>query len=250
MRWSGRTMRNRAGSVHRLINRIVDVRPAELRALGWAWLYIFSVLFSYYILRPIRDEMGVAGGVENLPWLFTGTLLGMIAVNPPFAALVSRLPRMKFIAISYRFFLANLLVFALLLHVATAEQNIWIGRRIFHMGVCFQSLRCLSFLGIDSRRLRRRARKTAVRLYRRGGDPRRHLRLEPNRDTRQASGGHVPPAGVGAAARDSVILRAPAFRVFRMRCSDGRRRAATRRPSVDRCSRGLTHALASPYLIK
>ncbi|MDP2605591.1 MAG: MFS transporter [Deltaproteobacteria bacterium] len=102
-----------------------------MRALGWSWLYIFSVLFSYYILRPIRDEMGVAGGVENLQWLFTGTLLGMLAINPPFAALVARLPRVKFIALSYRFFLANLLLFALLLHVATAEQNIWIGRLFF-----------------------------------------------------------------------------------------------------------------------
>jgi AAA family ATP:ADP antiporter len=110
---------------------VIDVRPAEMRALGWSWLYIFSVLFSYYILRPIRDEMGVAGGVENLQWLFTGTLLGMLAVNPPFAALVARLPRVKFIAASYRFFLANLLLFALLLHIATAEQNIWLGRLFF-----------------------------------------------------------------------------------------------------------------------
>ncbi|HJX11230.1 MAG TPA: MFS transporter [Candidatus Binatia bacterium] len=102
-----------------------------MRALGWSWLYIFSVLFSYYILRPIRDEMGVAGGVENLQWLFTGTLLGMLVINPLFAALVARLPRVKFIAVSYRFFLANLLLFALLLHVATAEQNIWIGRLFF-----------------------------------------------------------------------------------------------------------------------
>jgi AAA family ATP:ADP antiporter len=119
------------GFAHRLLSRLIDVHPAELRALGWAWLYIFSVLFSYYILRPIRDEMGVAGGVENLQWLFTGTLLGMIAVNPPFAALVSRLSRTAFISVTYRFFLANLLLFALLLHTASGEWNIWIGRVFF-----------------------------------------------------------------------------------------------------------------------
>ncbi len=75
--------------------------------------------------------MGVAGGVENLQWLFTGTLIGMIAVNPPFAALVARLPRVRFIAATYRFFLVNLLIFAALLHMATADQNIWIGRIFF-----------------------------------------------------------------------------------------------------------------------
>ena len=119
------------GSVYRLLKRIVDVRPAEMRALGWSWLYIFCVLSSYYIVRPIRDEMGVAGGVENLQWLFTGTLLGMIVVNPPFAALVAKLPRVRFIAVTYRFFMANLLIFILLLHMATAEQHIWVGRLFF-----------------------------------------------------------------------------------------------------------------------
>jgi AAA family ATP:ADP antiporter len=120
-----------AGPVYRLLKRLIDVRPAEMQALGWSWLYIFCVLSSYYILRPIRDEMAVAGGVENLQWLFTGTLLGMIVVNPPFAALVAKLPRVRFIAITYRFFIANLLIFILLLHVATAEQHIWVGRLFF-----------------------------------------------------------------------------------------------------------------------
>ena len=115
----------------RFLKHVIDVEPAEVRALGWSWLYIFCVLFSYYILRPIRDEMCVAGGVEHLPWLFTGTLLGMIAVNPPFAALVARLPRARFIAVSYRFFIVNLLFFGLALHGASAEQNIWIGRLFF-----------------------------------------------------------------------------------------------------------------------
>jgi len=110
---------------------MIDVRPAELRALGWSWLYIIAVFISYYILRPIRDEMGVAGGVENLQWLFTGTLFGMIAVNPPFAALVAKLPRVKFIGISYRFFAVNLLGFVVLLQIASGEQGVWIGRLFF-----------------------------------------------------------------------------------------------------------------------
>jgi AAA family ATP:ADP antiporter len=119
------------GAAGRLLRRLSAARPDETRALAWSWLYIFSILSSYYIIRPIRDEMGVASGVENLPWLFTGTLLAMIAVNPPFAALVRRLPRARFIPVAYRFFIANLLLFFLLLKFSTPEQNIWIGRVFF-----------------------------------------------------------------------------------------------------------------------
>lgn len=119
------------GAAYRLLRRAIDLRPDEVRGLVWSWLYIFSVLSSYYIMRPIRDEMGVASGVETLPWLFTGTLLGMMLVNPPFAALVARLPRVRFISAAYRFFMANLLLFFLLLKVATPEQNIWVGRIFF-----------------------------------------------------------------------------------------------------------------------
>ena len=119
------------GAAYRLLRRAIDVRPDEVRALAWSWLYIFSVLSSYYIIRPIRDDMGVASGVETLPWLFTGTLLGMMLVNPPFAALVARLPRVRFISLAYRFFMANLLLFFLLLKVATPAQNIWVGRIFF-----------------------------------------------------------------------------------------------------------------------
>ncbi len=118
-------------ALHRLLSRIIDVRAGEVPALAWSWLYIFSLLSSYYIMRPIRDQMGVAGGVNNLQWLFTGTLIGMVLLNLPFSYLVKTFPREKFIAISYRFFSANILLFALALYVATPEQTIWVGRIFF-----------------------------------------------------------------------------------------------------------------------
>ncbi|MEA2949057.1 MAG: antiporter, family [Alphaproteobacteria bacterium] len=115
----------------RFVRRLIDVTPDELPALGWCWLYIFSVLASYYILRPIRDQMGVAGGVNNLPWLFTGTLVIMLALNIPFSALVKMLPRRQFIPLTYRFFAATILAFGAALQFATPDQSIWIGRFFF-----------------------------------------------------------------------------------------------------------------------
>jgi AAA family ATP:ADP antiporter len=118
-------------SFQRLLRRLIDVTPTELPALGWCWLYIFSVLASYYILRPIRDQMGVAGGVNNLPWLFTGTLIAMLVLNVPFSALVKLLPRRQFISLSYRFFAVTILAFGAALHWATPEQAVWVGRFFF-----------------------------------------------------------------------------------------------------------------------
>src|ERR1700735_4467050 len=56
------------GGFVRLLRRVIDVRPEELPVLVWCWIYIFSIFLSYYIMRPIRDEMGVAGGGSKLRW--------------------------------------------------------------------------------------------------------------------------------------------------------------------------------------
>lgn len=122
---------NSAAGRSGVFRRLVLIHPGEGRLVAWAWLYLFSVFSAYYIIRPIRDEAGVAGGVSNLSWLFTGTLLAMIALNPAFGALVRRLPRMRFIGITYRFFILNLLVFLALFQIATGNANIWVGRAFF-----------------------------------------------------------------------------------------------------------------------
>jgi AAA family ATP:ADP antiporter len=114
-----------------LLGRFMAVRAGEGRLVAWSFLYLFAVFSAYYVIRPVRDEAGVAGGVENLSWLFTGTLVTMLAANPPFAALVARLPRRRFIAITYRFFILNLLIFLVLFRFATGDANIWVGRAFF-----------------------------------------------------------------------------------------------------------------------
>jgi AAA family ATP:ADP antiporter len=120
------------GFPYRLLRRLIDVRPEEVRTLAWSWLYFFSILSSYYVIRPIRDEIGAAGGVEKLPWLFMGTLIGMTLANPPYSALVSRLSPLRFISISYRFFAANLIVFLVLFETTTGQSAVWVGR-IFYI---------------------------------------------------------------------------------------------------------------------
>jgi len=100
--------------ISRTIYRLVDVRPNEINALIWAFLYFFFLLCAYYILRPVRDEMGILGGIENLPWVFTGTFLAMLAVVPLFGWVSSRFPRRRFLPLVCGFFIFNLLLFYVL----------------------------------------------------------------------------------------------------------------------------------------
>jgi AAA family ATP:ADP antiporter len=97
------------------LSRVVAVRPDEVRALLGAFAYFFCLLAGYYVLRPLRDEMGIAGGVRNLQWMFTATFLVMLAAVPAFGALVAKLPRSRFIPLVYHFFVANIALFWILL---------------------------------------------------------------------------------------------------------------------------------------
>ncbi len=113
-------------------SKILDLKKNEVYGLLFSGMYFFFLLAAYYILRPIRDQAAVAGGVDNIPWLFTATLTAMLLVNPVFSALVVRFTRRYFIPISYRFFTLNILLFFFLFLHFNAGEAIWIGR-IFYV---------------------------------------------------------------------------------------------------------------------
>src|SRR5215475_3724960 len=97
------------------LQRTVPGTARERATALWSFAYFFTLLAGYYVLRPLRDQMGIAGGTKNLPWLFTATFVSLLVAQPVYGALVARLPRVRFIPIVYHFFVANLILFWLLL---------------------------------------------------------------------------------------------------------------------------------------
>ncbi|HXF18522.1 MAG TPA: MFS transporter [Burkholderiales bacterium] len=102
------------------LRRFVPVRREEIAATLWSFSYFFCLLCSYYLLRPVRDEMGIQGGVENLAQLFTGTFVIMLASVPLFGWASSRFPRAKLLPIVYLFFIVNLAIFYALMRSGVA----------------------------------------------------------------------------------------------------------------------------------
>ncbi|MPY71972.1 MAG: MFS transporter [Alphaproteobacteria bacterium] len=132
---------SRSLSPARILQRIVEVRDEEVRALLWSFAYFFCLLCAYYILRPLRDEMGIAGGVRNLHWLFTATFVTMLAAVPLYGAAVARMPRARFIPMVYRFFIANILIFWALLTLDVAPVHV---ARIFFVWISVFNLFVIS----------------------------------------------------------------------------------------------------------
>lgn len=113
----------------RLILAAVDVRDGEWRALLWSFAYFFSLLCAYYVLRPIRDEMGITGGTRALPWLFTGTFIAMLACVPLFGFVVKTYARSRFIPLVYWFFVANIVGFWAMLEFGIG--TVYVARAFF-----------------------------------------------------------------------------------------------------------------------
>ncbi len=124
-------MSNDKWKMIRLLQKAVDVKASEVRALCLGFIYYFLIFSSYYVIRPIRDDIGAANGIDKLPWLFTGTMIAMLFANALFAALVVKFSRRRFIPIAYRFLIANLLIFFGLLLMLSKDHQVWVGRAFF-----------------------------------------------------------------------------------------------------------------------
>jgi AAA family ATP:ADP antiporter len=114
----------------KFLAKIVDVKPEEIRALWLGFIFFFVVLAGYYVIRPVRDNIG-ANFSENLWWMFTVVLVTMIVANALFSMIVARMSRRRFIPIAYRFFVLNLIIFFVLMQYVPPGKRPWIDGCFF-----------------------------------------------------------------------------------------------------------------------
>lgn len=115
------------------VTRVLGIERDELVAVAWSFVYFFCIMSAYFMLRSVRETMAIISGVQNIPWLFTGTFVLMLLATPVFGRVASRYPRRTFLPWVYYFFVANILIFFVVFTYAQ-ENNLsllWISRAFF-----------------------------------------------------------------------------------------------------------------------
>ena len=93
------------------MQRVVSVQPKDVAALLASFTMFFTLLCAYYIIRPVRDEMGVRIAKDGMQNLFSLVFLVMLAAVPLFGWVASRFPRRHVLPALYLFFALNLVAF-------------------------------------------------------------------------------------------------------------------------------------------
>lgn len=109
--------------------RLINAEAGEFWPALAGFALFFCLFAGYFMLRPIRESMGIQGGVENLQWLFTATFVAMLLAVPVFAWLNSTVARIHYIDWVYGFFGLNLLLFAGLF--AVLHDSVWLARAFY-----------------------------------------------------------------------------------------------------------------------
>jgi AAA family ATP:ADP antiporter len=85
--------RGARGVAARLIAGVVDCRPGEAVPALLAALQFFLLLFGYFMLRPLRETMGLARGADHVQTLFQISAGAMVVAVPLYSFAASRIRR-------------------------------------------------------------------------------------------------------------------------------------------------------------
>src|SRR5688500_9041224 len=115
--------------MRRWLTRLFNLHEEETGAVIAGFALFFLLFAGYFMLRPVRETMGITGGVDNLQWLFTGTFIATLAAMPLFGWVAAKVRRRRILYWVYGFFATNLLVFSACF--LASPDNVWIARTFY-----------------------------------------------------------------------------------------------------------------------
>ena len=118
-----------AGRGPRGLSRLIVAEPHEVPAVLGGHVLFFLLFASYFMLRPVRETFGIAGGVDNLQWLYLGTFVATLVVIPAYGALARSVERRHLLPITYVFSAIVMAGFGFSLMVD--PENVWIARAFY-----------------------------------------------------------------------------------------------------------------------
>ena len=113
----------------RFLSRAFNLQAGEARPVCAGFAMFFLLFAGYFMLRPVRETMGITGGVDNLQWLFTGTFFATLAAMPLFGWIAGCVRRRRILYWVYGVFAANLLVFAA--GLVAKPDDVWLARAFY-----------------------------------------------------------------------------------------------------------------------
>src|SRR5210317_1159479 len=103
-------------SLHNLANKLIKVKPDEIPAALLSFLFVFTLMAAYYVLRPVRDAMSSDWTDAELSWLWTLNFFISAGAVLLYGLVVSRVSLRKLVPGIYIFFAASFLLFYIATH--------------------------------------------------------------------------------------------------------------------------------------
>lgn len=117
------------GAFARIMRSLSAIEENELKATFASFAFVFILMVSYYILRPVRDAMASDWSDAEVSWLWTLNFFISTLLVAIYGFAVSRVPFRKFVPAVYAFFAASFVLF--FLAVQSAQESVLIDKAFY-----------------------------------------------------------------------------------------------------------------------
>lgn len=115
--------------MRRWLIRLFGLHEDEVAPVAAGFSMFFLLFAGFFLLRPVRETMGVTGGVDNLPWMFTATFVAIVAVMPLFGWIAGKVARRRILYWVFGYVALSLAGFAAAM--LARPDDAWIARAFF-----------------------------------------------------------------------------------------------------------------------